>query len=159
MANETTSSVGDAAVPVYLVAEALRQLLAKRKISKPGVVLHQMVSGKKKGDEVDFTELSGISTNDTNTDGTVTNQSLTHTARTIALTVWRESTITIVDRLKVQSVLDYDTEVPLVEAAALGQYMDDTVADDHGSLTGIVGSTASPSAMSSDMRSEADTTL
>ena len=162
MANETTASSADAALQEIWISEALRQLLAKRKVSKEGVVTVKMVSGKKKGDNVDFTELSGIGTTATNTDGTVTNQVLTHTQRQVALTNWRESTITIVDRADVQSVLDYDTEVPLVEAAALGQYMDDTILDDHASLTGVsaqVGNAAAPGAFNSDMALEADTGL
>ena len=155
--SEVTVTVADVALPEYWEAVALRGRYANSVLAKPEVVTFKMSKGKKFGDNYNFTETSVLSTNAVSADGAVANQSLTHTQRQVALSLWREVTITVPDRTQIQSVLDYGEEFSFNAGKAMGVYEDDSIADDHGSYTGTnaIGDVADPGAMSDDLALEA----
>ena len=161
MANEITVSVADAGLPEIWMSEALLGLYDRRLVSVEPVIWVKEVTGKNKGDNIDFTEFADTSTNAVGSDGSVTNQSITHTQRQVALSSWREATWDVVDRASLQSVFDYSVLAPREQAAAIGEYMDDTVLDDHGSFNGsnAIGDTANPAPLNIDFCLDADAVL
>lgn len=148
MANEITVTVADAALPEIWEKEALRALYEKRLVAKPDVVLFKVVEGKP-GDNIDFTELGALTVAGVGSDGAAnTNTAMTHTQRQIALSNWRGTNISVPNRTLVQSVLSYDKEFAVAAGGALGQDMDDSILDDHGSITtNVEGSTTTPGIM------------
>lgn len=161
MPNEITVTVADAGLQEIWISEALEGLYEAKKVAKEPVIWVKMMTGKSKGDNIDFTEFSDSSVNNVGADGTLTNQAITHTQRQVALSRWREVTWDVVDRVSAQSALDYSIEAPREQAGALGEDMDDSVLDDHGSFSGNynIGDTVSPGPMNIDMILDAEINL
>lgn len=150
-ATVTTAANVDSSVSEFWQAKALQQRTAKAVVSKSDVLLYKTVEGMK-GDVVRWTELSGVVSNDAGTDGGVAGGAVTHTARTVTLDNWREVSASFSDRAIAQSVLDQFKEFTDYAARLLAQRMDDTVLDDHGSLTtNVEGSTSVPSPLNEDL--------
>lgn len=161
MPNEITATVADVGLREVWISEALEGLYESKKVAKEPIIWVKQMTGKNKGDNIDFTEFTASSVNTVGADGTLTNQAITHTQRQVALSRWREVTWDVVDRVSAQSALDYSVEAPREQSRALGQDMDDSVLDDHGSFSGSynIGDTSQPGPMNIDMILEAEINL
>lgn len=157
--SETTVTSVDPAIPQYWDAVALEAAYSKATLAKPEMVMAEVGEGKKFGDIYNWTELSALTTNATGADGAVANQEWTHTNRPVSINQWREITVTITDRAKEQSVLDYGELFSKNAGKAAAEKWDTDCFGLHSSITGAnqLGSTAAGliEVMSDDLALEA----
>lgn len=115
---------------------------------------------KAKGDIVHVPVFPRLSTNAVGAAGTLTNQNITITDVSITVNNWFETTVQIVDLAGIQSLFGDTNKLAQQFAKQFGprlaEKMDNDLFGLHGSITtNTVGSTASPSAMSSALLRQA----
>lgn len=161
--NELTVTVTDPALLEFWDAEALEAAYSEAVIAKSERVVFETSNGKKFGDVYHFTELAAFTTNAVGADGGVTNQSITHTNRNVTIDQWRDVTVTVSDRSKIQSSLEYGEIIARNAGKAIAENLDTALFGNHSSITGanqLGGTTAETvEAMSDDLATEANIIL
>lgn len=130
MANETGLTAATNSIPKLLRAEALKARYAASKVWKRctnGVEGDAFVRGaiSKFGDTVTFQIFPSVTVGDINTDtGTLANQTITPTAKSITINKWKGIKVYLVDIADIQSVLNWESEFAKGFGEAISEQQD-----------------------------------
>lgn len=133
MANETGLTAATNSVPKLLRAEALKARYGASKVWKRatnGIEGDAFVRGAitKFGDTVTFQIFPTVTVGDINTDsGTLANQTITPTAKSITINKWKGVKVYLVDIADIQSVLNWESEFAKGFGEAVSEQQDTDV--------------------------------